>query len=254
VDDDVGAAIERARAAWPDFTVDEARFAERLAAATEPASALEVSDMYLVFACATGDVAALATLDRVYFAQLRGPLAKMGLDNSGIDDTLQAMHEELLAAKDPKILGYAGRGPLRAWLRSVAARTGLRLIKKTPRHDELDDRAHAPVAGDLELAYMKKTYGDVFQRAFRAALDGLDAADRLLLKQRFRHRMNVEELGELHAVHASTISRRVDAARERLVKATRAAMMRELEVGRADVSSILRMIESELDITLSTLG
>jgi RNA polymerase sigma-70 factor, ECF subfamily len=253
VDDDaVGAAIERARAAWPDFAVDEARFAERLRQSNEPID--EVSDLYLAFACAHGEPSALATLDRVYFAQLRGPLAKMGLDNSGIDDTLQAMHEELLAAKDPKILGYAGRGPLRAWLRSVAARTGLSLIKKTPRHDELDDRAHAPVAGDLELAYMKKTYGEVFQRAFRDALDGLDAADRLLLKQRFRHRMNVEDLGELHAVHASTISRRVEAARDRLVKATRAAMMRELAVGRADVSSILRMIESELDITLSTLG
>src|ERR1700733_14584973 len=104
VDDDaVGAAIERARAAWPDFTVDEARFAGRLRQWDEPID--EVSDYYLAFACASGEPNALATLDRVYFAQLRGPLAKMGLDNSGIDDTLQAMHEELLAAKDPKILG-----------------------------------------------------------------------------------------------------------------------------------------------------
>ena len=94
---------------------------------------------------------------------------------------------------------------------------------------------------------MKKTYGDAFQRAFQAALEDLETADRLLLKQRFRHRMTVEQLGTLHAVHASTISRRVDAARERLVKATRTQMMRELDVGRADVSSILRLIESELE-------
>jgi RNA polymerase sigma-70 factor (ECF subfamily) len=99
---------------------------------------------------------------------------------------------------------------------------------------------------------MKKTYGEAFQRAFAAALAELPAEDRLLLKQRFRHHMTVEELGTLHSVHAGTISRWVAAARDRLVAATRAAMMRELGVGGADVESILRMIQSEIEITLST--
>ena len=74
---------------------------------------------------------------------------------------------------------------------------------------------------------MKKTYGEVFQRAFAIALAAMSADDRLLLKQRFRHQLTVEDLGALHSVHAGTISRWVAAARERLVKATRAEMMRE---------------------------
>ncbi len=260
IDRALAGAYERARTAWPTIAMDEVRFADHLAKALRDAprladalDQLEAGDLYLALACALGDATAIAAFDRMYVASLRGPLARMGLDASGIDDTLQTMRQELLADGDPRILNYSGRGPLRAWLRSVAARTGLRLIRKTPRHDELDDAKHSPVvADDLELAYMKKTYGDVFQRAFKASLDGLDAADRLLLKQRFRHRMTVEQLGALHAVHAGTISRRVEAARERLVKATRTQMMRELEVGRDDVESILRLIESELDITLSS--
>jgi RNA polymerase sigma-70 factor (ECF subfamily) len=255
----LASAYERARTAWPTIAMPETRFAEHLAKALRDAPGLvdaldqlEAGDLYLALACALGDAAAIAAFDQSYVAPLRGPLARMGLDTSGIDDTLQTMRQELLADGDPRILNYSGRGPLRAWLRSVAARTGLRLIRKTPRHDELDDAKHSPVADDLELAYMKKTYGGVFQRAFHAALEGLDAADRLLLKQRFRHRMTVEQLGTLHGVHAGTISRRVEAARERLVKATRTQMMRELAVGRDDVESILRLIESELDITLSS--
>jgi RNA polymerase sigma-70 factor (ECF subfamily) len=250
-------ALQRAREAWPELAVDEVRFGERLAAsvAATPVLAaaidqLAAADLFFTLACSTGDAIALATLDRTYLAPLRGIIGKLGLDPAGVDDTLQTMREELLAAS-PRILTYAGRGPLHGWLRSVAVRTGLRLLRTTTQHAELDDRVHAPLADDLELAYMKKTYGEAFQHAFRAALAALDAADRVLLKQRFRHRLTLDELGVVHAVNASTISRWVTAARERLVTNTRAEMMRALGVGGADLSSILRLIESELEITLS---
>src|SRR5580704_12190385 len=199
VDRALASALERARAAWPAIAVDDARFAEHLAHhvgdADDVAATLDrlaVDDLYFALACALGDPAALATLDRQHFAELRWPLGKMGLDASGIDETLQMMREELLARRadePPRILGYEGRGHLQGWLRSVAARTGLRLIRKTPRYAELDETIRAPIADDLELAYMKKTYGEAFLRAFRAALEGLDADDRLLLKQRFRHKL-----------------------------------------------------------------
>ena len=258
----LASALARARQAWPALVVDEARFAEHLARhvgdAADLAGTLDqlaVEDLYFAVACAGGEAAALATLERQHFAELRRPLGKMGLDASGIDETLQMMREELLAHRGdapPRILGYAGRGHLQGWLRSVAARTGLRLIRKTPRHAELDETIHAPIADDLELAYMKKVYGDAFSRAFRAALDGLEADDRLLRKQRFRHRLGVEELGAMHGVNAGTISRWVAAARGRLVAATHAEMMRELGVGRDDVASILRLIDSVVDITLTS--
>jgi len=255
-------AFETAHTAWPSLAIADAAFGAHLARLVHdddaPAAALgqlAIGDIYLSLACAGGDPAALAILDRDYFAELRPTLSRMGLASGAIDETLQIMREELLTARadaPPRILGYGGRGQLRGWLRSVAARTGLRLVKHPERHDELDEGKHAPIAGDLELEYMKKTYGEVFRRAFIAALAGLPADDRLLLKQRFRHHLTVEELGGLHAVHAGTISRWVAAARERLIKATRAEMMRELGVGRADVSSILRLIDSEIEITLST--
>jgi RNA polymerase sigma-70 factor (ECF subfamily) len=258
------AALATAHTAWPAFAVADARFAEHLAGLVRDAPAvaaalgqLHVADLYLSLACAEGNAGALAILDRDYLAGVRPALLRMGLTAGAIDETLQVMRDELLAPRPdaaPRILNYGGRGHLRGWLRSVAARTGLRNLHPSDRHDELDEGKHSTPAGDLELAYMKKTYGEVFQRAFAAALAALAADDRLLLKQRFRHQLTVEELGALHSVHAGTISRWVAAARERLVKATRAEMMRELGVGRADVSSILRLIHSELDITLSSPG
>jgi RNA polymerase sigma-70 factor (ECF subfamily) len=57
----------------------------------------------------------------------------------------------------------------------------------------------------------------------------------------------------LYAVNAGTISRWVQAARDSLAGLTRAAMMRELGVGTVDLDSILRLIHSQLDVSLSAV-
>ena len=173
-------AFEAAHAAWPTLAIADPAFGAHLArlmrddiAPAATLAQLAITDIYLSLACAGGDPAALAILDRDYFAELRPTLSRMGLAPGAIDETLQIMREELLTAPPealPRILHYGGRGQLRGWLRSVAARTGLRLVKHPERHDELDEGKHAPIAGDLELEYMKKTYGEVFRRAFAAAL------------------------------------------------------------------------------------
>ncbi|HEY0254403.1 MAG TPA: hypothetical protein VGC41_22905 [Kofleriaceae bacterium] len=213
---------ERIEATWPEIAVDG--FADRLASLEE---AEHVTDLYLAFACARGNAKAIAALERQYLAPLTGPLRKMGLDQAAIDETIQIVRDELLVAregKQPGILNYGGKGALGGWLRSVAARTALRDRKKPERRDEYVEGSHATPTDDLELAYMKKTYGAAFERAFGTALAALEVADRLLLKQRFGHRLGVVELGKMYGVNAGTITRRVQAVRDRLVEATRDRM------------------------------
>lgn len=230
--------------AWPGVTVDSAGFAAH-AAATE---ATELAELYLAFACAHGDAVALAALDRDYLAPLRPALKKLGV--AEVDEVLQRVREELLVGASPKILGYKGRGTLHGWLRSVAMRKGIHLLRGAKPTTALS-ADHGALGGDPELEYMKRRYGDAFQRAFATALAALPAADRLLLKQRFRHGMGVVDLGRQYGVNAGTITRRVQAARAALATGTRAQMMTSLGVGETDVASILRLIESQIDINLS---
>ncbi|HEY3806766.1 MAG TPA: hypothetical protein VGL61_29385 [Kofleriaceae bacterium] len=252
----ITAAIARARAAWPKLQGDEPAFRARLAAIPEAELVgLDAAGVWLALACVSNEAAALAALEHDLLPALRPALAKIGLDAAGIDEVFQIMRADLLAPRPdapPRLANYSGRGSLGGWLRTVAVRTGLRLRRSTPRHDELSENTPGTIADDPELMYLKKTFGDAFNTAFGEALAALPAQDRLLLKQRFRFHMGVEELGTLHGVHAGTISRRVASAREALADATRAAMMRRLGVDRADVSSILRLIHSELEITLSS--
>jgi RNA polymerase sigma-70 factor (ECF subfamily) len=264
LDDALATAHATATAAWPALGVRDERFAEqlarRLAGEADPVRTLGqlfIADIYLTVGCAEGSSAALAIIERDYMPDLRVTLSRMGLTASAIDEALQVMREELLVARPaapPRILGYGGQGPLRGWLRSVAARTGLRGFRKPQIHETLDGEVHATAGEDLELDFLKRKYGDAFRSAFRTAVLELPADDRVLLKQRFHHHLTVEELGTLHGVHAGTISRWVAAARDRLVAGTRKVMMRELGVQRADMSSIMRLIQSEMEISLSALG
>jgi RNA polymerase sigma-70 factor (ECF subfamily) len=245
----VSAELDAAIAAWPDVHVDRAAFLAHAARSGEAVK--HASDLYLAFACAHGDQNALAALDAGYLRALRSPLGRMRLDGAAIDEILQALRNQQLVGDPPGILAYSGRGPLHAWLRSVAVRLALRERERGARGSPLLEERQADQGDDLELAYMKKQYGAAFGRAFDVALGELALDDRVLLKQRFRHGLGVVELGKLYGVNAGTISRRVAAARERLVAATRAHMSHELRLATGEVSSVLRMIESQIEVSLS---
>jgi RNA polymerase sigma-70 factor (ECF subfamily) len=237
-----------------DLEVDAEGFAAHVRAleAKADGQGLNLDEVRLAFAAAHGHARALAILDAEYLKPLAGALRKAGLSPELADEALQTTRHELLVGDAPKILNYGGYGSLAGWLRSVVTRTGLRLKKREKPTTEYSESTGATPDGDLELAFMKKTYGDAFRRAFPAALASLELAERLLLKQRYSHHLGVVELGTLHGVNPGTISRRVDAARTRLVAAIRAAMIAELNLAGDEVSSILGMIESQVDVTFST--
>ena len=255
-------ALARARAAWPRVLVPEVTFGEELAARmpgegdrVAALGALHVEDVYLAVACAGADAAALAEFERRYVPDARVVLARMGLSATVVDETLQVVREELFvsaAGKRPRILGYAGKGELRSWLRAVASRTGLRVHARQGPAAQ-GEPASVAAEGDMELDYMKRVYGERFKAALHEALQEMPSKDRLLLKQRFRHQLSIEDLGTLHDVHPSTVSRWVTDARERLVAAIRERMMREANLGRAEASSVLRLIQSQLDMTFSSI-
>lgn len=270
VRDALAASYQAAASRWPGFSVDADRFAEHLGQllrdADDPAAAVPRLDgeaIYLTLGCAAGDQRAIGELDRGYLAGVHPALASMKLRTAQIDDVLQVMRSELLLPRERgplRILGYNGTGSLHGWLRAIAARTALRLEHAGAAKHEVGRDPSAidaasgsePEDGDLELAYMKRTYGEAFRTAFQRALAALAVDDRLLLKQRLKHHLGVRELGAMYGVDPGTISRRVAAARDRLAKATRAEMIRDLELGTSEVSSILRLIDSQIDITLST--
>ena len=65
--------------------------------------------------------------------------------------------------------------------------------------------------------------------------------------------MNIDEIGALYNVHRSTIARWRAACREALAERTRAILVAELNISTEDLDSLVRLIQSQFDVSLYRL-
>jgi len=218
---------------------------------------MQAADLYLACACAHGDPAAVAILERDYIAGLDAPLRATGLGAHAVDEVRQRVRELLLVGSDdvPAIASYRGKGHLRSWVRAVAVRQAMqhfRGVRETP----VDDSALAElpdVAGDAQLAPWKQQYAVAFREAFEQAVNALSEHDRLLLRQHHLDQLSVDELATLHKVHRATAARWVAATRAALLAGVRTRMIARLGITGGELDSALRLARSQLDISIHRL-
>jgi RNA polymerase sigma-70 factor (ECF subfamily) len=255
-------ALARGRAAWPQLAVDGATFTAAVARAIDgepdPAAAiaaLAIEDLYLAQACAGGAAAALEAFAATCDATLHGCLRGMSLAADQIEELVQEVRAKLFVAADgpPRIATYSGRAALRSWVRTIATRAAVdRLRKKdeTPADDAMLDGI-PDRADDPELAHFRRTYHAEFKDAFEEALATLDVRARNVLRHHFVDGLTVDEIGALYGVHKTTAFRWLEAARVALAKRTRAAFAARVKTLPDELDSILRLLQSQIDLSLS---
>lgn len=259
----IGARVAAAAAAWPGFTVPAARVAAAVAAAA-PAdaaalAALHLDDLYLALACADGDPAALAAFEAGYGAAIERAIAAAGAPPTERADLAQVVRQRVLVGpgdgRPPRIAGYSARGSLAAWVRVVATREAARLLSRAPREVGAadDELARLIAPDDPELDYFKQLYTDEFKRAFEAAVESLDGRDRLVLRQHTLDGLGIDQLAALHRVHRATAARWIETARDAVVARTLRELGRRLRLSRTELASVIRLIRSQLDVSLPRL-
>jgi len=257
------ARARSALAALGDIGVEPEPFAqslaERAASQEDPPSALErlfAEDLGLAFACGRGSRPAMERFERAYGGEIDRAFRRMNAGALQLSDVRQQVLEKLFVGERPKILDYSGQGPLRVWLRVAALRLLTNLVTRGPRETPLEDEllAAEPLAtADPELEHMRRLYRAEFKQAFAAAVSALDVDDRVLLHQRFASRLSMEELAAAHDVHVNTVSRWLQRARAGLERGVRDDLQRRLRVSDDQLQSILRLVQSQLDVTLGRL-
>ena len=114
--------------------------------------------------------------------------------------------------------------------------------------DDFIDRIVPP--SDPELSILRQRYRSDVDEAMRAALRSLDERERALLRYAFVDNLNVEDVGKLYDVHRSTAARWIAAAREELGKRIRDELAKRLKIDVDEVDSIVRLVQSRIDISL----
>ena len=247
--------VRVARLAWPGVELEAQVFLDYLGTHGGPC----VTDLYLACACSRGDAAALAALEAHVLSVIDPALARLGLPADTTAEVKQRLRTSLLVADGgpPGIVQFAGRGNLRGWVRVIAVREAMALTERDRRLEPLGDDVLAETLlpdSDPELAHLKRFYRAEFRASFAHALGALEDRERLLLRQQLTDGLTVEELGAIHRVHTATAARWLVRARQRVLELTLAQLRQRLAVGHAELDSIMRLIRSQLDVSMGPLA
>ncbi|MGN6104681.1 MAG: sigma-70 family RNA polymerase sigma factor, partial [Kofleriaceae bacterium] len=264
-----GEALERARGAWPGIEIPEDLFEAYLAARVEGAAldaealrGLCVADLWLACGISRGDPAALRVFEHC-LRDVDGAIAHLDGGSALVEDVRLAVRERVLGASaggQAKIADYRGRGELRGWLRVVAVREALQVLRRRRRetsHDadgggaaDRDGRLAAQLDRDAPLDELTTAERDVYREAFAAALATLTPRERNLLRQQYVYGATVDELATLYGVHRATVARWIARVRDVLLRRTRRGVGEALRLAGDALDSVMGRIANHLDYSL----
>ncbi|ATB36596.1 DNA-binding regulatory protein [Cystobacter fuscus] len=251
--------------AWPTVKLAPEAFLRHLArhlpAPGTPEEALRqlhAADLYLACACAEGEPQALLAFEQHV---LRKVPARLGsLPAATLDEVLQMLRQRLLlgmGGAPPRIADYAGRGPLRAWVRIVAARLVGAMSNQSGRQElfseppEALEQLLAPDNPEREV--LRADSSEALSSALRAALAALPERERALLRMHHLHGLTMDRLATMYGESRSSVARHVAQARERLLRLTRHELAARLKLEGRELESLLGLVRSRLDLNLGGL-
>lgn len=241
------------RAAHPGLNVPAGAFQRYLAARVSLSVAVQpelAGDLYLACACEEQLPSARERLAALHQKPLRETLHRALGNASLADEATQVTFERVLLGK---LSDYSGRGPLAHWLAVVGLRTGLKLRGATPAN-EVGLEAILDLPEDVSDLELVNKYGrEAIKLAFKEAVTTLSAKERTLLRLNVLEGLNIAALGQMYGVHRATVARWVADARVALLKETRRTLSRTLKLDEPELDSLLRLADSKLELSLSTL-
>ncbi|HEX2572348.1 MAG TPA: sigma-70 family RNA polymerase sigma factor [Polyangia bacterium] len=261
---------EIGRGQWPGVALPAKVFVRHLArclatpeadqSPVELLKELASRDFYLACACAHEVPGAAQAFDQHYLARLPSYLQHMNQPQAFIDDVCQTVREKLLvrtAEELPKIADYTGRGALMGWVRIIALRMAVRMLHSRKDGEHEGDGgmlAALPSPGmDPELEVIKRTYQKEFLQAMNDAFGSLSSEHRYLLRLYFVDHLSTTEMATLFRVNQSTISRRLQTARQAVYEETKRLLQKRLLLSSGEFHSLIQVVDSQLNMSLSRM-
>jgi len=250
----LAAALATSRAAYPSVDVPDAEWLAFLAARLpgppcEALAGLCVADLFVACGILRGDGAALHAFERIHLAGIDAAIAHLDGGSALADDVRTAVRDRVLAhGGKSKLAEYQGRGDLRGWLRVVALREALQLLRARRREAPMPEDLAAKLA--IEPPALAGPERDVFRAAFASAFAALTARERNLLRQHYVHGATVDELGGFYRVHRATAARWIAQIRETLLVRTRRHVGDALRLTGTELDSAMAKAADHLDYSL----
>jgi RNA polymerase sigma-70 factor (ECF subfamily) len=98
---------------------------------------------------------------------------------------------------------------------------------------------------------MKGRYREDFKVALQAAMAGLSARDRTVLRLHWVDGLNIDKIGAVYRVHRSTVARWIAQCRKQLLEDTKRALKARLQVSHSELHSLVGLLRSQLHLSVS---
>jgi RNA polymerase sigma-70 factor (ECF subfamily) len=253
--------VEKAVRTWPDMGIDPARLVIQLARVmgddvTQGLAELHAEDFALGFACLDKLPGALTQVERTCGPAVDAAVARIDRSPELRDEVRQTLWQRLFVGtpgQAPRILSYAGRGPLAGWVAVAAQRIALDMRRAAARTGGSDPGVDQLLSPDdhPEVDYMRMRYKAEFEDAVRVALSALPDRDRLLLRLTTVGGLSHEQIANIYKVNQSTVSRWIARARAGVLEATQRNLCGKLGVKREEFMSLAGMLVSRIDLSIS---
>ncbi len=244
-----------ARAAPPGVIVEASQLAAHLAGLGLDDEPPHLHDVALAFAASRGDAVAQAEVHRQLTRAARATLPAAGYADHVVDDAIGELDLTLFADVRSPLVSYRGQASLTAWLRTLAARTALRLVNICRREtadgdgELIDHIAATDLTRDLYRAELR----GAVRRAFGTAIESVSYFERQLLADFIVRGRGLDEIARAHEVHRATAARWMARARAALDRALREQLNRDLVASDSEVASILDSVRSSIELSVERL-
>lgn len=254
-------ALAQAEEAWPGLGVDALEFAAHVGAHLPDSEdvgaqldSMRLPDMALALGCGRGTQKALAHFELAILHHAPKAVRRVDGEKSFVTQVVDETRVRLLVAdgRPPRILGYAGRGPLESWVMVSAIRIAYSIKRAEKKSTPPADGLELMIEGDAEFERIRAEIAEPFRVAFRTALRGLSSRERTVLRLYFVEDVSSDTIGSMYNVHRSTVARWITTARDAAQKETRRMLMDELKIGRSTFDSLMRNLLSHFDLPFIT--
>lgn len=214
------------------------------------------ADLWLAHRCRLGDAQALALFHARYDDDIRRALKGVRVVGMDVDDLAQELARRMFVGPEPKIAEYSGRGDLRAWVRIVATRLSLDLVRikkntaDTPTEDSKFGTLAISAQAQPDEAYFRHAYRKEVKEAIERAAKSLDPEERNALREHYARGLSVDQIAAIHGIHRATAARRVQRARESLIAAVKRILDEDHGLRGRDLVSVMGLVRSQLHLTM----
>lgn len=243
--------LAEGRATFPSIAVDDRIIVQALGERDTDVRC--VADLFLAAAAQAGNAEALRVLDTL-LADIAPALR--GYARHEVADLVQDLRVKLLvggAQSQPALLGYSGKGPLRAWMRVALLRAGI--DRRRSQSPEVVDEAAWIAHGteDPAIEAFRRSAGPIVRAAFERALASLAPRDRLILRQHLLDGLGAPELAALYGVHRVTTFRWLAMIRRQVLADVRTSLCRDLDIGEIQLDSMMRALRASAVPTIERM-